>query len=90
MPGHCDGRIGQTGLPTAAVWRAGQALYLFDPDGPVLAQLVAELPTLARQLGQGGQVSAAQLASFCEPRWRLMLGASAGVGMGMGAPHLQD
>lgn len=61
--------------PTAAVWRAPNALYQFDAGAPVLEFLAGELPAAARWWATDGPVSAAQLASFCEPRWRATLGA---------------
>lgn len=65
---------GQHQLPTAAVWRAPNALYQFDAGPSVLDFLARELPAAARWWQADGPVSACQLASFCEPRLRAMLG----------------
>lgn len=66
---------GQHQRPTAAVWRAPNALYQFDASLSVLEFLAGELPAAARWWQADGPVSAVQLASFCEPRLRAMLGA---------------
>lgn len=68
---------GQRQLPTAALWRGANVLCQFDPGPPVLECLATHI-VAARQYWTGvTRVSAAQLASFCEPRLRLLPGLAA-------------
>jgi hypothetical protein len=62
------GHLGQTTVP---VWRTANALYLLDAQRPLLQFMADALPDACRWWQQPAGVTAAQLASFCEPRWRV-------------------
>ena len=64
---------GQRQLPTAALLRDHGALYQFDPGSAVLECLATHIADACRHW-QTPAVSAAQLASFCEPRLRMLPG----------------
>ena len=68
---------GHTGKPTVALLRGPTVLYQFEPSRAVLDFLATELPAAARHGAPAERVSAAQLARFCEPRLRALLGAEA-------------
>ena len=68
---------GQRQQPTAALWRGANVLCQFDP-GPAVLECLATHIAAAQQYWNGApQVSPAQLASFCEPRLRLLPGVAA-------------
>ena len=61
---------GQRQQPTAALWRGANLLCQFDPSPPVLECLATHIGAARHYWREPVQVSAAQLASFCEPRLR--------------------
>lgn len=61
---------GQTQRPTAALLRCRNVLYQFDPGPPVLEFLATHIAEARRHCGEPRQVTAAQLARFCEPLLR--------------------
>ena len=68
---------GQRQQATAALWRGANALCQFDPNGPVLECLATHIAA-ARQYWQEPQfITPAQLATFCEPRLRMLPGLAA-------------
>ena len=67
---------GQRQIPTAALLRDCGALYLFDPGSAVLECLASSIGDACRHWESPQGVSAAQLASFCEPGLRVMPGVS--------------
>ena len=68
---------GQLQRPTAALWRGANLLCQFDPGPPVLECLASNIPAAQRYWDGVAQVSPAQLASFCEPRLRVLPGLAA-------------
>ena len=68
---------GQLQRPTAALWRGANLLCQFDPSPPVLECLASNIPAAQRYWDGVAQVSPAQLASFCEPRLRMLPGLAA-------------
>ena len=68
---------GQLQRPTAALWRGANLLCQFDPGPPVLECLASNIPAAQRYWDGVAQVSPAQLASFCEPRLRMLPGLAA-------------
>ena len=68
---------GQLQRPTAALWRGANLLCQFDPGPPVLECLASNIPAAQRYWDGAAQVSPAQLASFCEPRLRVLPGLAA-------------
>ena len=65
---------GQRQQPTAALWRGANLLCQFDPGPLVLDCLASHIGAARLYWDEKTQVSAAQLASFCEPRLRAMPG----------------
>ena len=65
---------GQRQQPTAALWRGANLLCQFDPSPPVLECLATHIGAARHYWREPVQVSAAQLASFCEPRLRVLPG----------------
>ena len=65
---------GERQQPTAALWRGANLLCQFDPGPPVLECLATHIGAARRYWREATQVSPAQLASFCEPRLRLLHG----------------
>ena len=65
---------GQRQQPTAALWRGANLLCQFDPGPLVLDCLASHISAARHYWDEPVQVSAAQLASFCEPRLRAMPG----------------
>lgn len=61
---------GQTQRPTAALLRCRNVLYQFDPGPPVLEFLATHIAEARRHCGAPSQLSAAQLAGYCEPLLR--------------------
>ena len=70
---------GERQQPTAALWRGANLLCPFDPGPPVLECLATHIGAARRYWREATQVSPAQLASFCEPRLRLLPGLAAPV-----------
>ena len=70
---------GERQQPTAALWRGANLLCQFDPGPPVLECLATHIGAARRYWREAAQVSPAQLASFCEPRLRLLPGLAAPV-----------
>jgi hypothetical protein len=68
---------GQRQQPTAALWRGVNLLCQFDPGPPVLECLATHIGAARRYWNGVAQISPAQLASFCEPRLRLLPGLAA-------------
>jgi hypothetical protein len=68
---------GQCQLPTAALWRGANLLCQFDPSPPVLEWLATSVAAAQQYWNGAAQVSADQLASFCEPRLRMLPGLAA-------------
>ena len=68
---------GERQQPTAALWRGANLLCQFDPGPPVLECLATHIGAARRYWREAAQVSPAQLASFCEPRLRLLPGLTA-------------
>ena len=68
---------GQLQRPTAALWRGANLLCQFDPGPPVLECLASNIPAAQRYWDGVAQLSPAQLASFCEPRLRVLPGLAA-------------
>lgn len=60
--------------PTAALWRGANVLCQFDPSPPVLECLGSHIAMARQYWSEPVAVSPAQLASFCEPRLRVMPG----------------
>lgn len=60
--------------PTAAMWRGTNVLCQFDPGSPVLECLATHIAAARQYWGGTEAVSPAQLASFCEPRLRVLPG----------------
>lgn len=65
---------GERQRPTAALLRDAGALYQFDPASAVLECLATHIGDACRHWEAPKGVSAAQLASFCEPRLRALPG----------------
>jgi hypothetical protein len=65
---------GQRQQPTAALWRGVNVLCQFDPSPPVLECLATHIGAAQQYWNGAAQVSPAQLASFCEPRLRMLPG----------------
>lgn len=68
---------GQRRQPTAALWRGANLLCQFDPSPPVLECLATHIGAAQHYWNNAPQVSPAQLASFCEPRLRMLPGLAA-------------
>ena len=68
---------GQCQQPTAALWRGANVLCQFDPGPPVLECLATHIGAALHYWNEPQQVSPAQLASFCEPRLRVLPGLAA-------------
>ena len=68
---------GQRQQPTAALWRGANLLCQFDPGPPVLECLATHIGAAQHYWNNAPQVSPAQLASFCEPRLRVLPGLEA-------------
>jgi hypothetical protein len=64
-------------LPTAPLLRLGNALLLVAPGPPVLECLASSVSAARRHWKASRGVSAAQLASFCEPLLRELPGVRA-------------
>ena len=60
--------------PVAALWRGTNVLCQFDPGPPVLECLASHIGAARDYWREPELVSPAQLASFCEPRLRLLPG----------------
>ena len=69
---------GQCQQPTAALWRGANMLCQFDPSPPVLECLATHIAAAQQYWNGTPQVNPAQLASFCEPRLRMLPGVAAG------------
>ncbi len=69
---------GQRQQLTAALWRGGNAVCQFDPGPVVLERLASEIDAARRYWNEPLQVTAAQLASFCEPLLRAETARPAG------------
>lgn len=65
---------GDRQLPVAALWRGTNVLCQFDPSPPVLECLASHIGAARDYWRESEVVSPAQLASFCEPRLRLLPG----------------
>lgn len=65
---------GERQLPTVALLRDAGALYQFDPACAVLECLATHIGDACRHWDSPKGVSAAQLASFCEPKLRALPG----------------
>jgi hypothetical protein len=65
---------GQSQRPTAALWRGSNVLCQFDPGSPVLECLATHIGAARHYWREPAVVSPAQLASFCEPRLRVLPG----------------
>lgn len=65
---------GQTQQPTAALWRGSNLLCQFDPSPAVLECLANNISAAQLYWHEPQQVSPAQLASFCEPKLRVLPG----------------
>ncbi len=65
---------GDRQLPVAALWRGTNVLCQFDPSPPVLECLASHIGAARDYWREPEAVSPAQLASFCEPRLRLLPG----------------
>ena len=68
---------GQRQQATAALWRGTNLLCQFDPSSPVLECLASHIGAAQHYWNNASQVSPAQLASFCEPRLRVVPGLAA-------------
>lgn len=68
---------GQCQQPTAALWRGPNVLCQFDPGSPVLECLATHIGAARHYWHEPEVVSPAQLASFCEPRLRVLPGLTA-------------
>ena len=68
---------GQRQQATAALWRGANVLCQFDPSSPVLECLATHIGAAQHYWNNAPQVSPAQLASFCEPRLRVLPGLAA-------------
>ena len=68
---------GQRQQATAALWRGANLLCQFDPSSPVLECLASHIGAAQRYWNNAPQVNPAQLASFCEPRLRVLPGIAA-------------
>lgn len=68
---------GQCQQPTAALWRGTNVLCQFDPGSPVLECLATHIGAARHYWREPVAVNPAQLASFCEPRLRVLPGLSA-------------
>lgn len=69
---------GERQLLTAALWRGVNAVCQFDPGPMVLERLAREINAARRYWNEPRQVTAAQLASFCEPVLRAEMTRPAG------------
>lgn len=65
---------GERQRPTVAMLRDAGALYQFDPGSAVLECLATHIGDACRHWEAPKGVSAAQLASFCEPKLRALPG----------------
>lgn len=65
---------GDRQLPVAALWRGTNVLCQFDPSPPVLECLASHIGAARDYWREPEVISPAQLASFCEPRLRLLPG----------------
>ena len=70
---------GESQQPTAALWRGANLLCQFDPSPPGLEGLATHIGAARRYWREPVQLSPAQLASFCEPRLRVLPGLVAPV-----------
>jgi hypothetical protein len=68
---------GERQQATAVLWRGANLLCQFDPGPPVLECLATHIGAARHYWREALQVSPAQLASFCEPRLRVMPGLAA-------------